>query len=227
MTTLYDIIKAFPTFNDFHEKFIMNGGALTKYPSAFYDDFTNNALNFENIFSMGYRHFYDALCNNTSCNVWARSAWRGASNSDKDIILQRIAIDCADIIAGFDTICNAFQIEYKAIENYSMIEEHTATESDKGGQTGNIMSPANYTNFTNDDDLIMAIKDNANQRTRTDYDNSKNTSYTLTRSGNIGVTTSQQMLESEIVLREKFKTVCENFVANIEKRIMTIEVVEL
>lgn len=83
---------------------------------------------------------------------------------------------------------------YKPLENYSMIEVEktntkvTSTDNTKGGSYGfnsDVSVPVNDSNSTS------VVEGNGEDNKRE-----------LTRSGNIGVTTSQQMLESEIQLRK-------------------------
>lgn len=83
---------------------------------------------------------------------------------------------------------------YKPLENYSMTEVEktntkvTSTDNTKGGSYGfnsDVSVPVNDSNSTS------VVEGNGEDNKRE-----------LTRSGNIGVTTSQQMLESEIQLRK-------------------------
>ena len=83
---------------------------------------------------------------------------------------------------------------YKPLENYSMIEVEktntkvTSTDNTKGGSYGfnsDVSVPVNDSNSTS------VVEGNGEDNKRE-----------LTRSGNIGVTTSQQMLESELQLRK-------------------------
>lgn len=83
---------------------------------------------------------------------------------------------------------------YNALENYSMTEVEknatkvTSTDSTKGGSYGfnsDVSVPVNDSNSTS------VVEGNGEDNKRE-----------LTRSGNIGVTTSQQMLESELQLRK-------------------------
>ena len=83
---------------------------------------------------------------------------------------------------------------YNALENYSMTEVEknatkvTSTDSTKGGSYGfnsDVSVPVNDSNSTS------IVEGNGEDNKRE-----------LTRSGNIGVTTSQQMLESELQLRK-------------------------
>lgn len=115
-----------------------------------------------------------------------------------------------------------FNTEYKPLENYSMIETETeevgTEESGKQATNSNITSTStanninkfygfggtNAVNDTNNDTTTTTTGSGNKNDNYTDTNNSIDTSRdrTLTRSGNIGVTTSQQMLESEIKLRQ-------------------------
>ena len=84
--------------------------------------------------------------------------------------------------------------DFNALENYSMIEVEktntkvTSTDNTKGGSYGfnsDVSVPVNDSNSTS------VVEGNGEDNKRE-----------LTRSGNIGVTTSQQMLESELQLRK-------------------------
>ena len=83
---------------------------------------------------------------------------------------------------------------YNALENYSMVEVEktntkvTSTDNTKGGSYGfnsDVSVPVNDSNSTS----VVEGKGEDNKRE-------------LTRSGNIGVTSSQQMLEQELQLRK-------------------------
>lgn len=105
-----------------------------------------------------------------------------------------------------------FNTDYKPLENYSMIEEENYTGKDATNTdlqtTNNGSSGSNVYGFnTTALDGVKydkTINDNT-QDLKGDKDNNftdKTFNKTLTRSGNIGVTTSQQMLESELNLRK-------------------------
>ena len=78
---------------------------------------------------------------------------------------------------------NALQLDYNPINNYDMVETENGTTS------------ANSTNavYGFNSTSVVPSDENAGQST---------SGRTLTRSGNIGVTSSMQLLESEISLRE-------------------------
>ena len=92
-------------------------------------------------------------------------------------------------------IYDALNTTYKPLENYSMVEdENVGSEIVMDADTDNNVYGFNTT-ATNG----VPNSKNTNKTTTTgDYDKNKKH---LTRSGNIGVTTSQQMLESELNLR--------------------------
>lgn len=115
-----------------------------------------------------------------------------------------------------------FNTDYKPLENYSMIESETeesgTEESGKQATNSNITSAStanninkfygfggnNAVNDSNNDTTTTTTDSGSKNDNYTDTNNSVETSRdrTLTRSGNIGVTTSQQMLESELKLRQ-------------------------
>jgi len=89
-----------------------------------------------------------------------------------------------------------FNEEYNPIENYSMIEEENVNT--------NIVNSTNGKNNiygfnTTSEDGVPQDNSSVESSTSGDFDDNHRK---LTRSGNIGVTTSQQMLQSEIELRQ-------------------------
>ena len=89
-----------------------------------------------------------------------------------------------------------FEDEYNPIENYSMIEEENANTNITNSTTGK----NNIYGFNTTAEYGVP-QDNSSVESTTsgDFDDNHRK---LTRSGNIGVTTSQQMLQSEIDLRQ-------------------------
>lgn len=124
---------------------------------------------------------------------------------------EEMAIICDIIIATcyqrWTKLFATFSLEYNPIENYSMVEEmtddetvheygkvNTRTDTGSDTQEGSIYG-FNSTNPSNADKQVMTLGE-----THTDTGSGSDTdtrNYTLTRAGNIGVTTSQQMIESE------------------------------
>ena len=118
--------------------------------------------------------------------------------------------------------------DYNPIENYNSSEtETTATENatttgnenttitstnsttENSGDTTNKVSPYDSENFNNDNNTTTTNTTTGNATDTTTINDTGNissngtTSRTLTRKGNIGVTTTQQMIESEYELRAK------------------------
>lgn len=89
-----------------------------------------------------------------------------------------------------------FEDDYNPIENYSMVEEENANTSITNSTTGK----NNLYGFnTTAEDGVPQDNSSVESTTSGDFDDNHRK---LTRSGNIGVTTSQQMLQSEIELRQ-------------------------
>ena len=119
-------------------------------------------------------------------------------------------------------------LEYNPIENYNSSETETSTSenttpsgnenttttttnstTENSGETTNKVSPYDSENFSNDNNSNSSNTSTLNGTDSTSISDSGNissngtTSRTLTRKGNIGVTTTQQMIESEYELRAK------------------------
>ena len=109
-----------------------------------------------------------------------------------------------------ERIYNAVNERYKVLDNYNR------TETTKNETTGSVLSetPATVTNFATTENNAAF---NPTEKTETNGGKTSNTGTTTTTStisGNIGVTTSQQMLQSEIDLRLKnnfCKMICDGF----------------
>ena len=99
-------------------------------------------------------------------------------------------------------------LDYNPIENYNMIENSSDTSHSSGTNTNDIggqnttssetvkISPYDTSDFSNNNESSSSINTSA----RSDLYSSEgnvNTTHNLTRTGNIGVTTTQQMIESE------------------------------
>jgi len=119
-------------------------------------------------------------------------------------------------------------LEYNPIENYNSSETETSTSentttsenenttttttnstTENSGETTNKVSPYDSENFSNDNNSNSSNTSTLNGTDSTSISDSGNissngtASRTLTRKGNIGVTTTQQMIESEYELRAK------------------------
>ena len=101
-------------------------------------------------------------------------------------------------------------------ETYKVLDNYNRTETTKNETTGSVLSetPATVTNFATTENNAAF---NPTEKTETNGGKTSNTGTTTTTStisGNIGVTTSQQMLQSEIDLRLKnnfCKMICDGF----------------
>ena len=110
-------------------------------------------------------------------------------------------------------------LDYNPIENYNMIEkldggyEVTASGKDTVTPSGKIINESSVYGYNSSTAVPDGKAETSynNAKTETDYGkkDTETHDHTLTRSGNIGVTTSQQMLESErqILLWDFFDTV--------------------
>lgn len=118
--------------------------------------------------------------------------------------------------------------DYNPIENYNSTESESTTSentttsgnenttttttnstTENSGETTNKVSPYDSENFSNDNNTNSSNTSTVNGTDSTSITDSGNISSngtltrTLTRKGNIGVTTTQQMIESEYELRAK------------------------
>lgn len=115
----------------------------------------------------------------------------------------------------YDKLVDTLSLEYNPIENYSMTEKGTdtrapnITQTNKGVNTNTVGVDTSITTgkttFDKSDSFINDTK-TTNTGTNTDTQDinttvtttgNEKTIHEFTRSGNIGVTTSQQMIESE------------------------------
>ena len=115
----------------------------------------------------------------------------------------------------YDKLVDTLSLEYNPIENYSMTEKGTdtrtpnITQTNKGVNTNTVGVDTSITTgkttFNKSDSFINDTK-TTNTGTNTDTQDinttvttagTEKTVHEFTRSGNIGVTTSQQMIESE------------------------------
>ena len=128
----------------------------------------------------------------------------------------------------YTTKVSMLLMDYNPIENYNSSEtestssENTTTSgnenttttttnstSENTGDTTNKVSPYDSENFNNDNNTTTTNTTTSNATDTTTINDSGNISSngkltrTLTRKGNIGVTTTQQMIESEYELRAK------------------------
>lgn len=128
----------------------------------------------------------------------------------------------------YTTKVSMLLMDYNPIENYNSSETETTTTenatttgnentttsttnstTENSGVTTNKVSPYDSENFNNDNNTTTTNTTSGNATDTTTINDSGNmtsngtSSRTLTRKGNIGVTTTQQMIESEYELRAK------------------------
>ena len=100
----------------------------------------------------------------------------------------------------WNRVANAFLSDYNPINNYDMTEnEDTSLNTKSNTETKTTQKFAGYNSGTT---LPVATETEGEGET-TGTDEFNNSTRELTRSGNIGVTTSQQMIESELKLRKQ------------------------
>lgn len=142
------------------------------------------------------------------------NAYLESGNSIESIVQSIATLIYLRYGSNWQNIYDAYNTVYKALENYSMIEESTDsqtadvfTEVESKVTTSNkrvnniygfdSSTPTPATEEVTDGESVGNVGDNYSQT-----DESRTNNHVLTRSGNIGVTTSQQMLQSEIELRQ-------------------------
>lgn len=111
-------------------------------------------------------------------------------------------------LKNWNYLTKSLYANYNPIQNYDMTE-HKEEDNDKSVNTDmktETSETQKYAGFNSGVSLPVASESEGESTTTGLKANNKqidDNEYTLTRSGNIGVTTSQQMIESEIALRRK------------------------
>ena len=195
--TLNEWIEKFPTINAIFDKVSADLKLFTIFTSS--EMFSYFADKY------GERDFYKYYDNeNTTSNT---DAVKRASDY--------IALYGKSHKYEYDKLVDTLSLEYNPIENYSMTEKGTdtrtpnITQTNKGTNTNtagvDTAITTGKTTFDKSDSFINDTK-TTNTGTNTDTQDidttvttagNEKTEHELTRSGNIGVTTSQQMIESE------------------------------
>ena len=122
------------------------------------------------------------------------------SNNDYgfgDIVYQRFG-------SKWKHIWDALNTAYNPLENYSMLEERTPdiTKTTNGTGSTSTDSQTGIFGFNSSQSNPSGTIDGNQTDTITDRTETETGTETLERSGNIGVTTSQQMLQSEFEVRK-------------------------
>lgn len=121
----------------------------------------------------------------------------GLVYTDPDILKQQIALWSAKELPGWKRMQLAFSEDYNPLHNFDRYEEYTDTGSASGTGTG--QSTNKVAGFNQSAGLA--------NRDQTDQTSSSSSNSTGTHKGhlygNIGVTTSAQMLEGELAIRHQ------------------------
>lgn len=197
LITLNEWVEKFPTINTIFDKVSKDLKLFTIFTSAeMFSYFANK---------FGERDFYkyydsENMTNNTNMIKQASDyiALYGKSHKYE-----------------YDKLVDTLSLEYNPIENYSMTEKGTdtrtpnITQTNKGVNTNTVgVDTSITTGKTTFDKSNSFINDTKTTNTGTNTDTqdinttvttagNEKTVHEFTRSGNIGVTTSQQMIESE------------------------------
>ena len=118
-----------------------------------------------------------------------------------------------DVSEHWRPIFKVLTLEYNPLENYNMVEENTMLKKrDKIVNTTNDIT-TNYTTTFDDTNFRNNTKSDDDITTTTEYNNTLNDDkgnnnneiekIYNTKSGNLGVTTSQQMLNAELEIRKQ------------------------
>lgn len=146
-----------------------------------------------------YSHLDNYYLLGFSANKYISSLYNNLLDLESKGSINSALVEFAKIVIdlymdNWDRIYEAYITDYKPLENYSMVENErvkskiTSKVGSKNDTYGFNSSSAVPTNEVTSTSVTEGSKD----------DNDRD----LVRSGNIGVTTSQQMLESEIKLRQ-------------------------
>lgn len=114
--------------------------------------------------------------------------------SFSDVLAKLISTLYIKFNVKWNKLFEAINTEYDPLENYSMTESENVNSS----ITTTLSNGASMHGFNSPD----SVPTNESESTSTTSGSSDDNIRNLTRSGNIGVTTSQQMLESEFEVRK-------------------------
>lgn len=137
---------------------------------------------------------------------------------DPDYIRDTVPIWCAENAYKWKTLYNTTVLDYDPIENYNRYEDWTEQSNTNGKVTGSTNSDGSSTHgvYGFDGGAVVnsttdAAQDSSN--TTTDSTGTENNTRTGHAHGNIGVTTSQQMLQSErdVAAFSIYKTIADDF----------------
>lgn len=190
-----------------------SGQNVTNCKKFIYDNISTFALNYEmerleRYVTKSIRRYYDIL--------------KKAGSTDTEIreeIESRYAelID-SELLPNWERVYNALFSEYNPIENYRMVENedkdnHIETNSNitmSGTSSETTANERKFNGFNSSEPKLVESNNGSSSGSNSQTTaGSKESNYSdsnedreLTRSGNIGITTSQQMIESEVNLRK-------------------------
>lgn len=197
LITLNEWVELFPSINTIFDKVSTDLKLFTIFSSAeMFSYFVNK---------FGERDFYKYYDNEND----------GSNTNMVKQASDYIALYGKSHKYEYDKLVDTLSLEYNPIENYSMTEKGTdtrtpnITQTNKGVNTNTVGVDTSITTgkttFDKSDSFINDTK-TTNTGTNTDTQDinttvttagNEKTVHEFTRSGNIGVTTSQQMIESE------------------------------
>lgn len=136
--------------------------------------------------------------------------------TDLELLTDKIRIFFLKHFNTFQRLYDAYAIEYEMINNYDRKENYTTIQSQtakdiakyssntsQSGTNTSTVSPDDSNSFVNDTQLNTSDNSQLNSNNQVDTTTNNETTHSFRAYGNIGVTTSQQMLESELEVRPK------------------------
>lgn len=172
-------------------------------PDWFTTDFLQSADN-----EYVYQHAGERLISNMILKIYDKIDKQLPLPHDENNVMEFLIIELGKVLYNkymFDwsKLHNAMFADYNPIQNYDSTEEITRSGDDKTSVNTDLKQTSKVSAFNSSVMQDNAEIDNSglasNNYSKTDY----NSKVKTTRYGNIGVTTSQQMIESEIALRKQ------------------------
>lgn len=189
------------------------GQNITNCQKFIYDNISNFALNYEmerleRYVTKSIRRYYDFL----------KETGVEEPTLREEIETRYAELIKTELLPNWEKVYNALFSDYNPIENYRMVENEE-TDGDTKRETNLSVSGSNsestsnerkFNGFNTDSPKVVESSNGSSsgsnsQTTLGSEENNVDTLHNereLTRSGNIGVTTSQQMIESELNLRK-------------------------
>lgn len=165
--------------------------------SSFYPDDVNTIINSTNVDSLDYEYYLQHSGDKYISLLYERML----DAEEKEYITSAITEMAKMIIVKYYDnwlkLYNSIYADYNPIENYSMVENegvNTNTTISSSQDNNRFALGTTSADGSPNDKISSSVTTSGDA----EYNNRE-----LKRSGNIGVTTSQQMIESEIELRKK------------------------